>query len=185
VVPGTSRQVDIVAFDVVEFLQERLRVQLRSEGLRHDVLEAVLSARWDDDLLRVLARVDAVAALITSADGANLLTAYRRAANILRIEERKDGPFGDAPEADFFREPAEFDLRQALDACGVVAGMLDEESYGPAMTTMATLRPPLDAFFEKVTVNAPDPDLRRNRLRLLNQVRSIMDQIADFSRIEG
>jgi glycyl-tRNA synthetase beta chain len=184
-VPGQDRSADQIALDVIAFLQERLRVQLRTEGLRYDVLEAVLSARWDDDLLRTLARTEAVAALLGTEDGANLLTAYRRAANILRIEERKDGPFSDPPDPALYREQAEIDLDHALAGCGIVVQFLNEEAYGPAMTTMATLRAPLDAFFDKVTVNAPEADLRRNRLRLLNQVRSIMDQIADFSRIEG
>ena len=184
-VPGMERQADTVSLDVVEFLQERLRVQLRSEGLRHDVLEAVLSARWDDDLLRTLQRADSVTALLQTPEGANLLIAYRRAANILRIEERKDGPFDDPPDPDLYREPAEIDLHHALAGAGVVGRLLDEEAYAPAMITLASLRPPLDAYFENVTVNAPQPELRRNRLRLLNQVRSIMDRIADFSRIEG
>ena len=184
-VPGTSRRADRVALDVVGFLQERLRVQLRSEGLRHDILEAVLSAHWDDDLIRTLARTEAVAGLLQTADGANLLTAYRRAANILRIEERKDGPFDTAPLPDLYRDPAENDLHRALGECRIVTRLLDEEAYGPAMNLMASLRAPLDSYFEKVTVNSPEPDLRRNRLRLLAQVRSIMNQIADFSRIEG
>ena len=132
-----------------------------------------------------LLAADAVASLLQTPDGANLLTAYRRAANILRIEERKDGPFNDAPDPDLYREAAEIDLDHALAACHVVVSLLNEEAYGLAMSTMAGLRAPLDAFFEKVTVNATEPDLRRNRLRLLNQVRSMMDQIADFSRIEG
>ncbi len=175
---------------VFGFIVERLVFQLRTDGARYDVLNAVFGAKGinldqDDDLVALLARTDAVANLLQTPDGANLLTAYRRAANILRIEERKDGPFNDAPLSDLFRETAEVDLDQALTACGVVARLLDEEAYGQAMTTMARLRAPLDEFFEKVTVNAPEPDLRRNRLRLLNQVRSIMDQIADFSRIEG
>ena len=179
-----------IADDVLEFIIERLRVHLRSEGARHDVLAAVLGAKGgkgadEDDLVALLARTEAVTSLLQTPDGANLLFAYRRAANILRIEERKDGPFNDAPDRDRFREPAEVDLDQALTTCSVVAGLLDDESYGQAMTVMAGLRPSLDAFFEKVTVNAPEPELRRNRLRLLNQVRSIMDQIADFSRIEG
>ena len=154
------------------------------------MLAAVLGAKGgkgadEDDLVALLARTEAVTSLLQTPDGANLLFAYRRAANILRIEERKDGPFNDTPDRDRFREPAEVDLDQALTTCSVVAGLLDDESYGQAMTVMAGLRPSLDAFFEKVTVNAPEPELRRNRLRLLNQVRSIMDQIADFSRIEG
>jgi glycyl-tRNA synthetase beta chain len=133
----------------------------------------------------LLARSDAVASLLQTPDGANLLTAYRRAANILRIEERKDGPFQDPPDPDLYREAAEIDLDHALAACHVVVPLLNEEAYGPAMSAMAGLRAPLDAFFEKVTVNATEPTLRRNRLRLLNRVRSMMDQIADFSRIEG
>ena len=175
---------------VFDFFVERLTVQLRADGARYDVLNAVFGAKSldstrDDDLVALLNRSDAVATLLGTNDGANLLTAYRRAANILRIEERKDGPFNQAPVADLFREQAEIDLDQALVGCGVVVGLLDDESYGAAMATMAKLRMPLDLFFEKVTVNATEPDLRRNRLRLLNQVRSIMDQFADFSRIEG
>jgi glycyl-tRNA synthetase beta chain len=173
---------------VFAFIIERLVVQLRTEGARYDVLNAVFAAKGldrDDDLVALLARSEAVTALLQSPDGANLLTAYRRASNILRIEERKDGPFTGPPDPALYREPAEIDLDHALAACGVVVDLLNEEAYGPAMTTMAGLRAPLDAFFENVTVNATDPDLRRNRLRVLSQVRSIMDQIADFSRIEG
>ena len=184
-VPGSDRRTDRIALDVLGFLQERLRVQLRSDGLRHDVLEAILSAHWDDELVRTMSRADAITALLGSADGANLLTAYRRAANILRIEERKDGPFDRPPQPELFREPAETELDRALRACHGVGALLDQEKYGPAMTRLAALRAPLDAFFEKVTVNAAEAELRGNRLRLLNQVRSIMDQIADFSRIEG
>ena len=173
---------------VFEFIIERLVVQLRTDGARYDVLNAVFAARGlgqEDDLVALLARSDAVASLLQTPDGANLLTAYRRAANILRIEERKDGPFKDSPNPDLYREAAEIDLDHALAACHVVVRLLNEEAYGLAMSTMAGLRAPLDAFFEKVTVNATEPTLRRNRLRLLNQVRSMMDQIADFSRIEG
>jgi glycyl-tRNA synthetase beta chain len=175
---------------VFAFIVERLVVQLRADGARYDVLNAVFGAKGldagrDDDLVSLLERTEAVAALLGTPDGANLLTAYRRAANILRIEERKDGPFSDSPDVDLYREAAEVDLHQALAACAVVGSLLDAERYGPAMSTLAGLRAPLDAYFEQVTVNATEPELRRNRLRLLAQVRSIMDQIADFSRIEG
>jgi glycyl-tRNA synthetase beta chain len=175
---------------VFEFIVERLVVQLRADGARYDVLNAVFGAKGldqdrDDDLVALLARTEAVASLLQTPDGVNLLFAYRRAANILRLEERKDGPFIDSPDPALFREQAEVDLDQALANCHGVAALLNEEAYGSAMSTMASLRAPLDAFFEKVTVNAPEPELRRNRLCLLNQVRSIMDQIADFSRIEG
>ena len=207
---GMATKDPTTAQAVFVFIIERLLVQLRAEGARHDILSAVFVAHGldsgrDDDLTDLFARTDAIAALIQTSDGANLLLAYRRAANILRLEERRDalpdvatdsesgimasliklGPFSDPPNPDLFREPAEVGLNDALISCRHVASLVDQEAYESAMTITATLRAPLDAFFEKVTVNAPEPDLRRNRLRLLNQVRSIMDQIADFSRIEG
>ena len=140
----------------------------------------------DDDLVAMLARAEAVADLLQTRYGTSLLIAYRRAANILRIEERKDGPFSGAISPSLLCEPAEVALDQSLKSYDVMSRSFDKEAYRSAMNMMATtLRAPLDSFFEKVTVNAPEPELRRNRLRLLNQVRSIMDQIADFSRIEG
>jgi glycyl-tRNA synthetase beta chain len=200
-VPGTGRHFDVLAFDILDFLAERLRVQLRAEGARHDVLTAVFAAGADDDIVRLLARTAAVAALLGQNDGVNLLAAYRRAANILRIEERKDGPHADAPDADLLVEPAERVLHDALSggdsaaanrgdfaktgASHAIETMVHTENYAGAMAEMASLRGPLDAFFEQVTVNAPEPNIRRNRLRLLNQVRTTMDRVADFSRIEG
>jgi glycyl-tRNA synthetase beta chain len=172
--------------ELVEFLAERLRVQLRIEGARHDVLAAVFAAGADDDITRLLARTDAIAALLRSEDGANLLTAYRRAANILRIEDRKDGPHEGEPDRDLLRAPEELSLAHALQATdGTVILLLEQEDFAAAMAAMARLRAPLDAFFDQVTVNAPEPDLRRNRLRLLHKVRSTMDRIADFAKIEG
>ena len=171
--------------EVMDFLAERLRVQLRAEGARHDVLAAVFAAGADDDLTRLLARTDAVAALLGTEDGANLLTAYRRAANILRIEARKDGPFDSPPDATLLREVAELDLNQALGVTHAVSHKLEQEDFAGAMTDLARLRAPLDAFFAKVTVNAPEPDLRRNRLCLLHRVQATMDRVADFSRLEG
>jgi glycyl-tRNA synthetase beta chain len=176
---------DALAAELLAFIAERLRVQLRAEGARHDVLTAVFASGADDDIVRLLARTDAVTALLRTEDGANLLTAYRRAANILRIEERKDGPHTAAPDPGLFREPAEIDLHHALHAMHDVEQRLEHEDYTAAMIAMAHLRSPLDAFFDKVTVNAGEPDLRRNRLRLVNLVRSSMDRVADFSRIEG
>ncbi len=184
--------------EILEFLAERLRIQLRAEGARHDVLAAVFAATGghgpDDDLTRLLARADAVAGLLAGGievpgegeqgTGASLLTAYRRAANILRIEERKDGPHRAPPDPSLFREPAEIDLGHALHAMDEVMGLLEHEQYGAAMASLARLRAPLDAFFDRVTVNAPEPSLRLNRLRLLNLLRATMDQVADFSRIE-
>jgi len=186
---GTGEGDRALIDDLIGFIVERLRVQLRTEGARHDVLAAVFAAKGteagDDDMTRLLARADSVAALLASPDGGDLLTAYRRAANILRIEERKDGPHDGAADRDLFHEPAERDLHQALEATHDLDHLLAREDFSAAMTLLARLRAPLDAFFEHVTVNAPEPELRLNRLRLLNRVRSAMDRVADFSRIEG
>ena len=172
--------------EVLDFLAERLRVQLRGEGARHDVLAAVFAAGADDDIVRLLARTDAVAALLRSDDGLNLLTAYRRAANILRIEERKDGPHTGEPDPGLLRLPEETVLAHTLRATdATIQPLLAREDYSSAMAAMAALRPLLDQFFDKVTVNAPEPELRRNRLRLVHKVRATMDRIADFSKIEG
>ena len=172
--------------EILDFLAERLRVQLRAEGARHDVLAAVFAAGADDDITRLLARTAAVTALLLSDDGANLLTAYRRAANILRIEERKDGPHDGEADRDLLHLDQEKQLAHALHAAGeAIQPLLEREDFAAAMAVMARLRPPLDAFFDKVTVNAQEPDLRRNRLRLVHTVRSTMDRIADFSKIEG
>jgi glycyl-tRNA synthetase beta chain len=184
-VPGTDEHVDLLAFEILEFLAERLRVQLRAEGARHDVLAAVFAAGADDDFARLLRRAEAVSVFLGRDDGANLLAAYRRAANILRIEERKDGPFTDAPNSSLLAEPAEQDLHRALIAGLAIATLVHDEKYAEAMAEMAKLRLPLDTFFDQVTVNAPDPAIRKNRLLLLNQVRFTMDRVADFSRIEG
>jgi glycyl-tRNA synthetase beta chain len=184
-IPGTDQHADLLAFEILDFLAERLRVQLRGEGARHDVLAAVFAAGADDDLTRLLRRADAVSGLLGQEDGANLLAAYRRAANILRIEERKDGPYRDAAAASLLKEPAEQALHRALIAGMAAHELVHDEKYTDAMTEMARLRLPLDAFFDQVTVNAPEPNIRRNRLLLLNQVRATMDRVADFSRIEG
>ena len=176
----------VPAHALLDFIADRLRVQLRAEGERHDVLSAVFAAGQDDDILRLLARTDAVARFLASPDGANLLAAARRAANILRIEDKKDGPHRGPVEPDRLELPEE----QALDAAlaharADVDTRLASEDFAAAMTALAKLRPVLDAFFDKVTVNAPDPDLRENRLRLLSHVGAAMNAAADFSRIEG
>lgn len=172
--------------DLVGFIIERLRVQLRAEGARHDVLAAVFAAGADDDLVRLLARAEAVGGMLGSEDGANLLAGYRRAANILRIENRKDGPHTGAPDQALFVEPDEHGLFSALALIEpAISRYLEEEQFGAAMVEMAALRRPLDAFFDTVTVNAAEPELRRNRLRLLARAREVMDRAADFSKIEG
>ncbi len=172
--------------EIMEFLAERLRVQLRAEGARYDVLAAVFAAGADDVIPRLLLRTDAVASLLGSEDGSNLLTGYRRAANILRIEERKDGPHDGTPNYALLCSDDERGLARAVDAAAAeISACLQDDSFDRATGILASLRGPLDAFFDHVTVNAPDPELRRNRLRLLNKVRATMGQVADFSKIEG
>ena len=171
---------------LLDFIADRLRVQLRAEGKRHDVLSAVFAAGADDDLVRLLARTDAVAAFLQSPDGANLLAAARRAANILRIEDKKDGPHRGAIDPALLQAPQEIALDTTLThAETALATLLADEHYAHGMTELARLRPVLDAFFDEVTVNAPDPALRENRLRLLSRVGAAMALAADFSRIEG
>jgi glycyl-tRNA synthetase beta chain len=172
--------------EVLAFIAERLRVQLRTEGARHDVLAAVLGAGFDDDLVRLLARTDAVASVLATEEGANLLAGYRRAANILRIEEAKDGPHDEAVALDLLKLASEQELdRAATAAREAVPAALTEQNFTGAMAALAELRAPLDAFFAEVMVNDPVPELRRNRLALLARVRATMNQVADFSRIEG
>jgi glycyl-tRNA synthetase beta chain len=150
------------------------------------VLAAVLGAGLDDDLVRLLARTDAVAAFLDTDDGANLLTAYRLAANILRIEERKDGPHDGPVDPAALHVAEEKELARALDRVEpLVAEAIEQEAFAVAMAGLAALRAPLDGFFDRVTVNDASSELRRNRLRLLARVRTAMNRAADFSRIEG
>jgi glycyl-tRNA synthetase beta chain len=190
IVRDNDLRLDLARFvdaEVLDFIFERLRVQLRAEGKRHDIVAAVLARGADGDLLRVLARAEAIEALLRTEDGANLRTAYARAANILRIEEKKDGRAYDAPpDPRHYREVQEQALAAALDTAEpAIDTHLASEDFVAAMTDLAALRAPLDAFFDHVTVNAPEPELRENRLFLLSRVRRAMDRIADFSKLEG
>ncbi len=183
---GHGLPAPVPADALLAFIADRLRVQLRAEGARHDVLAAVFAAGADDDITRLLARTDAVAAFLATPDGANLLTASRRAANILRIEDKRDGPHAGPPDPALLQQAEEQALSAALDAAEpAVETNIAAERYADAMTALAALRQTLDAFFDKVTVNAPDPALRRNRLRLLARVPAAMGRAADFSQIEG
>jgi glycyl-tRNA synthetase beta chain len=174
------------AAGLVDFLAERLRVQLRAEGARHDLVAAAFGRGGEDDLLRLLARAEALQALVEGADGPNLLAAAKRAANILRIEDSKDGPHAGPVDAALLVAPEERALAEALDSAEpAVGGALVAENFAAAMSALAALRAPLDAFFDKVTVNDPDKATRENRLRLLARLRGAMDTVADFSRIEG
>ena len=172
---------------VVEFLAERLRVQMRGEGLRHDLVAAAFGTSGDDDLNRLLARADALRDFLSTPEGADLLSAYRRAANILRIEEKKDGrSYAAAIQPGLLRAPEEMALAAALEAARpAVQAALAREDFAGAMAALAPLRAPVDAFFDRVTVNDPDRDLRGNRLGLLALLRGAMDELADIARIEA
>ncbi|GBR53480.1 glycine--tRNA ligase subunit beta [Gluconobacter sphaericus] len=169
-----------------DFMAERLRVQLRSEGERHDVLAAILTRGLDGDLVRLLARTSALSEMIQTEDGRNLLAAAKRAANILRIEDKKDGPHTGAPDPLLYTQDEERALAAGLDqAVPTIETALKEERFTDAMQAIAALRPTLDRFFEAVTVNAPEPKVRANRLKLLSLFRETTALIADFGQIEG
>ncbi|WP_041795024.1 glycine--tRNA ligase subunit beta [Pararhodospirillum photometricum] len=176
-----------IAGDLLDFLAERLKVQQRDKGVRHDLIAAVLALGGEDDLVRLLARVEALAGFVGSAEGANLLAAQRRAMNIVRIEEKRDGaPVAGAVDPALFAQDEECALFQALDEGeAALAPVLAAEAFTDAMAVLAGWRASVDAFFDRVTVNADDPSLRRNRLRLLARIGAAMNRVADFSKIEG
>jgi len=171
---------------LLAFIAERLKVHLREQGARHDFVAAVFSL-GEDDLVRLLARVHALEVFLASDDGANLLVAYRRAANIVAIEERRDGrSYDDRDDTNLLQQKEEKALSAALGEIGGNAGeFVIRENFADAMAALALLRQPVDAFFDAVTVNTDDRALRENRLRLLSRIRAVMNQVADFSRIEG
>ena len=173
--------------DLLAFFADRLKVALRDKGVRHDLVAACFELGGEDDLVRLLARVDALAAFLASEDGANLLTAYRRAANIVRIEAKKDGKAVEgAPDPHAFVQHEEQALWQALQGAEAVAkAALAREDFQAAMAALAALREPVDAFFDHIMVNAEEKALRANRLRLLGSIRATLDRVARFERIEG
>jgi glycyl-tRNA synthetase beta chain len=172
--------------ELLLFIADRLKVHLREEGVRHDLISAVFALE-EDDLVRLRARVAALKVFLDTDDGLNLLTAYRRAANIVAIEERNDDRRYDQDgDLRLVRQSEELALGLALDEIGsAVTGHLQREQFEAAMSALALLRNPVDEFFEHVTVNVADPKLRENRLRLLARIRATMNQVADFSQIEG
>jgi glycyl-tRNA synthetase beta chain len=175
------------AEDLMAFFAARLKTHLREKGVRHDLIAAVFALAGEDDLVRLLARVDALSAFLGTEQGGDLLIAYRRATSIVRIEEKKDSQEyrADVDEA-LLTENEETELAAALrDARGVLAGEAEAERFTGAMEALSRLRGPVDAFFDKVTVNSDDAGLRANRLRLLSQITATLEQVADFSLIEG
>jgi len=175
------------AQELLDFFADRLKVHLREKGVRHDLISAVFALGGEDDLVRLLARVDALAAFLQTDHGADLLTAFRRAANIVRIEEKKDGTnhAGEADEALLRQDEEQVLSRMLGDVMPLVIEHINGERFDEAMATLARLRDPVDAFFDNVTVNCDEPDLRINRLRLLSKIRSALSGVADFSKIEG
>jgi glycyl-tRNA synthetase beta chain len=176
------------AGELLDFIAERLRVHLREEGIAHDLITAVFErGEREDDLVRLLARVAALRGFLASEDGANLLVAFRRASNIVAIEERKDHRSYDGGlDRVLLRQSEERVLAERLAEAGERAGtFLRREQFETAMSELARLRRPVDDFFDKVTVNCDDAALRENRLRLLSRIRATLNQVADFSQIEG
>ncbi|MEM5580873.1 glycine--tRNA ligase subunit beta [Roseibium sp. AS2] len=173
--------------DLLAFLGDRLKVHLRDEGARHDLIDAVFALEGQDDLLRVVSRVEALGKFVSSDDGANLLAGYKRAINILKAEEKKDGaPVTGKPHADHFREQAEIDLAAAIDtARATAADAVAEENFEAAMEALSMLRAPVDRFFEDILVNADVAELRMNRLQLLAEIRDATHVVADFSKVSG
>ncbi len=172
--------------DLLASFADRLKVYLRDKGARHDLIDAVFALPGQDDLLMVVRRVEALGQLLETEDGKNLLAGHRRAANILRAEEKKDGAGAfEAPyDPALLRQTEEQALAAALAAAGTAATeAVRREAFGDAMRAMAGLRPAVDAFFDKVTVNVEDAPLRLNRLRLLNGLRRTTLTVADFSRV--
>ncbi|ABE38459.1 Glycine--tRNA ligase [Rhodopseudomonas palustris BisB5] len=172
--------------DLLKFLVDRLKVQLRDQGARHDLVDAVFALEGQDDILMIVRRVEALAAFLATDDGKNLLAGTKRAANILRIEEKKDGrAFDGVPDASLYAQDEEKALAAAIDRARAEATeAVAREDFAAAMTAMAGLRPAVDAFFDKVTVNADDKAVRENRLKLLGEIRAATRAVADFSKIQ-
>ncbi len=176
------------ALDLMGFFADRLKVYLRDKGARHDLIDAVFALPGQDDLVLIVRRVEALGSFLDTEDGRNLLAGYRRAANILRAEEKRDGAgaFDDLYDPARLEQPEERALGEALArAGGEAAERTAAEDFAGAMRALAALRAPVDRFFEDVTVNADDPALRTNRLRLLSALRRTMQGVADFGRVSG
>jgi glycyl-tRNA synthetase beta chain len=212
---AATHRLDKSAIEVIDFFADRLKVQQREAGVRHDLIDAVFALGGEDDLVRLLARVKALQAFMASEDGANLLAGYKRAANILKKEDWRghEGEIARTGEEDplalvddpdlapviaakmaerhekalsYIAEPDEKALIEALDAAEPTASQaVEAEDFGAAMAALATLRAPIDRFFDSVTVNDPDAGKRAARLDLLARFRDAVHRVADFSRIEG
>ncbi|MBC9878466.1 glycine--tRNA ligase subunit beta [Bradyrhizobium sp. INPA01-394B] len=172
--------------DLLAFFADRLKVQLREQGARHDLVDAVFALGGQDDLLMIVRRVEALGKFLETDDGKNLLAGTKRASNILAIEEKKDKrTFDGAPDAALYGLAEEKALAKAIgEVKAEASAAVSKEDFAAAMSAMAKLRPPVDAFFNKVRVNDDDAKVRENRLKLLNEIRSATRAVADFSKIQ-
>ncbi|MET0221685.1 MAG: glycine--tRNA ligase subunit beta [Tardiphaga sp.] len=183
---ASAQQDDAKAGDLLAFFADRLKGQLREQGARHDLVDAVFALGGQDDLLMVVRRVEALGKFLDSDDGKNLLAGTKRANNILAIEEKKDKrKFDGAPDVALFKLDEEKTLATAIAEVGPEAGAaVAKEDFAGAMSAMAKLRPAVDAFFDKVKVYDDDAAVRENRLKLLNEIRAATRAVADFSKIQ-
>ncbi len=186
-VPGWG-EIDTTVLAVLDFFADRLKVALRERGVRHDLIAAVFALGGEDDLVRLLARVEALGAFLGTDDGGHLLVAHQRAANIVRIEEKRDKTRYESADLSNGKLVQVEEKRLAIrifNSESDAQEALAREDFTGAMAALANLRGPVDDFFDKVTVNTEDPDLRANRLRLLARIGETLNQVADFSKIEG
>jgi glycyl-tRNA synthetase beta chain len=183
--PTTAEQSDVK--DLLSFLAERLKVYLRDQGARHDLIDAVFSLGGQDDLALIVKRVNALGDFLKTDDGATLLAGVKRAANILSLEEKKDKTsHAGIYDLKLLVAPQELALAAAIEAVKQdTTAAINVENFGGAMRALADLRRPVDAFFEAVIVNDPDPAIRLNRLKLLSEIRQATTEVADFSKIAG
>ena len=175
-----------IVYDLLDFFDDRLKVQFRERGVRHDVADAVFAMADEDDLVLMTRRAEALGEFLRTDDGKNLLAGFKRAANILRIEEKKDGKaYDSAPDAALYSLNEEKVLAKAIEQAKFgCREALAKEDFSAAMSAMAKLRPAVDAFFDKVKVNDDDAKVRENRLKLLNEIRAATRVVADFSKIQ-
>ena len=174
--------------DFVDFFNDRLKVQLRDQGARHDLVDAVLNLRGSEaSIVSIVRRVEALEKFLDTEDGKNLLAGYKRAINIIRIEEKKDRrDYNQWSDRSLYRQEEERALARAIETAREEgSNAVARDNYEAAMRAMAKLRPHVDTFFDKVTVNVEDKQLRENRLKLLNEIREATRTVADFSCIEG
>ena len=182
-----GRKVDKVPVELFHFFADRLKVYLRDRGIAHTVIDAVFALEGEQDLVLMVNRMRALNAFLETDDGTNLLTAYARATNILQIEEKKDkADYAGAPDPALFTETVERELHNLMaKAVGDAATHIENENFESAMGTLAGLREPVDRFFDTVKVNDDDPKVRKNRLLMLSQIRSVLSSVADFSKLDN